>query len=240
MKFRLILDGPRPAAFNMAVDEFLMGAQRLPGAVPCLRFYRWERPAVTCGYFQNVGEIAGRFKDMEIVRRLTGGGLVVHGEDLTFSLTLADSHPFFKGNVKDSYLRVSEALRLGLKPHYPELDYADCRNTLSPRGRGERICFDQPACYDLLLGKRKVAGSSQRHSDGAVLYQSSLFLPADAPAVVLQVLEGFKYAWKAEFEERALSDEELDAAEKKREGRYASPDWRFLPASFFAKHSGQL
>lgn len=231
----------------MAVDEILMDAQRLPagrrartGVLPCLRFYSWERPAVTCGYFQSVADVSKKFKDREVVRRLTGGGLVTHGEDLTFSLTLADAHPFFNGNVKDSYLKVSEALRIGLKPHYPGLDYADCRNALSPRGRGERICFDQPACYDLLLGKAKVAGSSQRHTDGAVLYQSSVFLPGGHDEVARRILEGFRKSWKAEFEERGLAEAELKKAAEKEKERYLSADWRFLPASFLSKQSGQL
>ena len=240
MKFRLLLDLPRSASFNMAMDEMLMDVQRRDGAEPCLRFYTWETPAVTCGYFQKVAEISKRFPKFPVVRRLTGGGPVQHGKDLTFSLTLKDDHLFFRGNIKDSYLKVSEALRNGLQPHYPGLDYADCRNALSPRGRGERICFDQPACYDLLLNKNKVAGSSQRHTDRAVLYQSSLFLPGEHHRTIEQVLDGFKKYWKADFAERSLTAEEIECARQIEKARYLSEDWCFLPASFLVKQSGQL
>lgn len=238
--FRLIVDEPRAAALNMAVDEMLMVRQRRAGADPCLRFYRWQRPAVTCGYFQDVRSVGARFQDRETVRRITGGGLVTHGDDLTFSLTLRDDHPFFDGPVKDSYLKVSEALRIGLSPHYAGLDYADCRNTLSPRGRGERVCFEQPACYDLLLAGKKVAGSSQRHSEGAVLYQSSVFLPGGWRTVLDRILEGFRRSWKAEFQVRALDADELAEAARIEVERYRSEGWRFLPASLASKHSGQL
>ena len=178
--FRLILDPPRSAALNMALDEFLMRSQGSSEAPPVLRFYSWAEPAYSAGYFQNVDEIVKRFqcekKHIPVVRRLTGGGLVRHGDDITFSLSVKGDSPFFAGAVKDSYLKVNEALRRGMKPLYAQIDYADCKSIPSAKGEKERICFESPSCYDLLLGGKKIVGASQRRKDGAILHQSSIFL----------------------------------------------------------------
>ena len=115
-------------------------------------------------------------KKISVVRRVTGGGAVFHGEDLTFSLVVKKEHPCFRGAAKDSYLKVNEVLRIAFKSIYPEIDYADCKSSLAPRGGARRICFEEPVCYDLLLKGKKVLGASQRRRGGVVLHQSSLCL----------------------------------------------------------------
>lgn len=232
LTFRLILDPPRDAALNMAIDELLMESQSLSEPPPVLRFYSWSEPAYSAGYFQNVAEIVKRFrcvkKNISVVKRFTGGGLVFHGKDLTFSLSMKDSDHFFLGNVKDSYLKVNEALRSGLKPAFPDIDYADCRDIPSGRGDGGRVCFEAPSCYDLLLHGKKVVGASQRRKGGAILHQSSVFLNGDESILRRHILEGFMEKWKIDFFEKPLSAEELFAAQQKKE-RYASSEWAYLP-----------
>src|ERR1700675_3164286 len=86
-KLHLIQDeSPRAAAENMAIDEMLF----LTAANPVLRFYRWIRPAVSFGYFTPWEEVARRFAGRDLVRRWTGGGIVEHGRDLTYSLVCPD------------------------------------------------------------------------------------------------------------------------------------------------------
>ena len=58
---RLILDGPRPAALNMAIDEFLAASQSSGTNAPVLRFYSWDRPSVSIGYFQKVENAVRKF-----------------------------------------------------------------------------------------------------------------------------------------------------------------------------------
>ena len=230
--FRLILDPPRDAALNMAIDELLMETQSFPGAPPVLRFYSWSEPAYSIGYFQNVAGIVKRFKcakeNISVVKRLTGGGLVFHGTDLTFSLSMKDKAHFFTGNVKDSYLKVNEALRAGLKPLFPDIDYADCKSIPSGRGGKARVCFEEPSCCDLLVHSKKVVGASQRRKRGAILHQSSIFLSGDETVLCRHILKGFMEKWKIDFFEKPLSDEELLAAQQKTK-RYASNDWAYLP-----------
>lgn len=230
---RVLFDGARSATLNMAVDEMLLYSQSLPGALPTLRFYGWEGPALSVGYFQDVRKMADRAKGVPVVRRLTGGGMVRHGNDLTFSLLLPYPNPFFSGEVKESYLKVNEALLAGLKDSFNGLDFADCKNLPSGRG-GDRVCFESPSCYDLMIGKKKVVGASQRRLSGAVLHQSSIFLEGDRRALADRIAKGFEKKWGLMFEEKPLSRKELDAARRIEAERYASEDFFFLSASFLA------
>lgn len=227
---RLVLDGARRAPLNMAIDEILMESQRGPAVLPTLRFYSWSEPSCTMGYFQNLPEISKRLKLAEkkirAVKRLTGGGLVIHGEDLTFSLTVQNPGPWMPADVKDSYLKVNEALRVGLEVLYPGIDYADCKNLPSARGKGERVCFEAPSCYDLLLKGKKIVGASQRRSEGALLHQSTVFLKEEKRGdLISAIVRGFEQKWGVSFEEISLSAAEVEAAEAKERQRYSSPEW---------------
>src|SRR3954471_638197 len=68
----------RDAALNMGIDEALLER----GTGPSLRFYRWERPALSFGYFGRYAEVANEAPQRDVVRRWTGGGIVPHGDDL--------------------------------------------------------------------------------------------------------------------------------------------------------------
>ena len=83
--------GKNSAAMNMAIDEAILVAQK-EAANPTLRFYGWTHPALSFGYFQNIAsEVdveACRADGIELVKRMTGGGTVVHGWELTYTLIL--------------------------------------------------------------------------------------------------------------------------------------------------------
>ena len=222
--FRLILDEARPASLNMAVDELLMRRATQSG-VPILRFYRWSAPCVTVGYFEEVAKVSRRFGRFPVVRRITGGGAVLHGEDLTFSLVMplpvrqaGVPAPHFANDVKSSYLKINEAVRVGLRTEYPKMDYADCRTVPSQTSKQkERVCFDAPSCYDLLSAGKKVLGGSQRRTNGVLLHQSTMFLSRPTELLMQRVREGFEQVWKISFEEAPLTQEELtEAAEGER------------------------
>lgn len=226
--FRLILDPPRSAAMNMAVDEFLMGSQERPESEPVLRFYSWERPSITIGYFQDAESIEKKWRCRErnipLVRRPTGGGLVQHGNDLTFSLALKCPSVFLPGDVKSSYLNINGVLIEGLKEIFKPLDFADCKTLTRPRGQGELICFESPSCYDLMLDGKKVGGSSQRRRSGAMLHQAALFLSADREAMIQKIVGAFGRQWGIKFNEIPLRAEELELAEKIRGECYERPE----------------
>ena len=60
---------------------------------PLLRVYRWERPAVSFGYFERWEPVREKYPEREAVRRWTGGGVVLHGEDFTYSMLIPRASP---------------------------------------------------------------------------------------------------------------------------------------------------
>ncbi len=228
---RLILDPPRSATLNMAIDEYLMESQADLESLPTLRIYSWEEPACSIGYFQGVNDVARRldslYQKMIVVKRITGGGLVMHGEDLTFSLALKDPGPFLPKDAKSSYLKVNEALLAGLREIFPTLDFVDCKSLPFGRGQNARICFESPSCYDLQLEGKKVAGASQRRKKGVLLHQSAIFLESSKENLIHSILKGFEKKWQVDFEEIPLSDQELALATELESTRYSSPAWAY-------------
>ena len=230
---RLIIDEPRRASLNMAIDEMLMQE-----AAPCLRIYFWARPSISIGYFQSVAETARLFqcekKNIPVVRRLTGGGLVHHHRDLTFSVILRSDNPFLPRDVKGSYLKVTEALRTGLTDIYHGLDYAKCEDASATRVKQkERICFEKLSCHDLLWNGRKVMGASQRRLHGVILHQSTVFLDEDKAALAAKITQGFEKNWKISFREGPLTEGEIKKGREIETRRYSSSQWAFdacLPA----------
>jgi lipoate-protein ligase A len=69
---------------NMAIDEALLESLTLPA----VRFYRWQSPALSFGYFGRFADVASYQSERDLVRRWTGGGIVFHGEDLTYSILI--------------------------------------------------------------------------------------------------------------------------------------------------------
>lgn len=232
-KIRLILDEARSATLNMAIDEWLMDIQIRQRMPPSIRIYFWDKPSISVGYFQDVTTAATGLgcsqERIDVVKRLTGGGTVFHGSDLTFSITLGTSSSLWMADAKTSYLKVNEALRTGLRGIYPDLEFADCRTVPSGRAGTGRICFEKPSCYDLMLGARKVVGASQRRKNGAALYQATVFLEADKKLLTEKILESFKRQWDVCFETQPLSPEELSQARRIERQRYALTEWACPP-----------
>src|SRR5438128_12609032 len=82
-----------PAALNMGLDESLLeSAARWQR--PVWRFYSWEAPAATFGYFQKYGEVSSLPNLRPLIRRPTGGGLVSHASHWTYTLVYPPQHPW--------------------------------------------------------------------------------------------------------------------------------------------------
>jgi lipoyl(octanoyl) transferase len=164
----LLPSGPGDAAFNMALDEALLHAA--PGlGRPVLRFYSWTEPAASFGYFQKYAEIERLTPLRPLVRRPTGGGLVPHNADWTYSLAFPPVHDWYCLSATESYRRMHEWIRaafarLGLST---ELAPA-CGRTLPGQ------CFQGHEMFDLLCCGRKIAGAAQRRTRDGLLIQGSV------------------------------------------------------------------
>src|SRR5579883_1329975 len=88
----------RSGPANLAADEVLL--DDAAAGVASLRFYLWDRPTLSLGYFQPAADRLRdpRLADLPWVRRASGGAAIVHGDgDLTYCLTLPPGKPWQGG-----------------------------------------------------------------------------------------------------------------------------------------------
>lgn len=98
---------PRSAAINMAIDEALFETAKIPS----IRFYRWNSPALSFGYFGKFADVADYAAERDLVRRWTGGGIVFHGDDLTYSIMIPAQDAVFAQSSAFIYAAIHSALR---------------------------------------------------------------------------------------------------------------------------------
>ena len=139
---------PNPAPLNMAVDEALLAC----AVTPVLRFYRWQTPSLSFGYFGRYAEAADRADGREIVRRWTGGGIVPHGDDLTYSVIIPASHSFFTRSSLEVYVFLHDAIRQALTANGVSTILA---NSAAPKVSED--CFANAVKADVMSDGRKIA-----------------------------------------------------------------------------------
>jgi lipoate-protein ligase A len=175
----LVEKAPQAGAWNMAVDEFLF--RTLPDSPKTVvRFYQWERPTASLGYGQDVAKVIDldfcRANGVDIVRRITGGKLVLHHREVTYSVCSSDAETFTE-TLAGSYKLISQGLmkgleRMGLRPVLADKAppfYA----------RGTMPCFSHPAQDEVELGGLKIIGSAQKRVATRFLQHGSIPLAAD-------------------------------------------------------------
>jgi lipoate-protein ligase A len=165
------------AAMNMAIDEALLEY----AAVPSIRFYRWHSPALSFGYFGKFAHVASYAGERDLVRRLTGGGIVFHGDDLTYSIVIPANDKAFSESSMSIYEKVHRALCDALEGNGKRAVVAgrgDPGRTADARGTafsaGGYNCFANPMRADVMVDGRKIAGAAQRRTCRGLLQQGSI------------------------------------------------------------------
>lgn len=235
-KIRTVETGFNPAAQNMAIDEALIESV---GEVPILRIYGWRPAAVSIGYFQSMNEEVDFTKcreiGVDIVRRLTGGGAVLHEYELTYSF-ISRRYP---QNIVESYKWICDAIVISIK----------------------RLGFDASfvPLNDIVIAGKKVSGNAQTRRKGVLLQHGTILLGVDVNKMfsVLKVpseklrdkiikdvkervtsLAGTTYdnmatslktSFAAKFEAKLIDDtlstEEISHARWLAERKYSSNEW---------------
>jgi lipoate-protein ligase A len=161
--WELIIDKiPLKGSLNMAIDEYLF--QSLDENPQTLvRFYQWEKPTVSLGYSQKISNVLNlrycQDQGIDIVRRITGGKLVLHHNEITYSLCSSDSQTF-TSSLQCSYRLISQGLirgleKMGLKPSLAQV-------TPFHYKKGNLPCFSYPALDEIEIAGKKIVGSAQR------------------------------------------------------------------------------
>jgi lipoate-protein ligase A len=175
----------------MAIDEALLASFDPASSPPVLRIYGWHPPAFSLGRFQDAGQVLDlekcRSARIPVVRRITGGGLIYHADELTYAIVCAPGQIPPASSIKDSFRVLTSFIlrfyeKLGLSPCYA-VDHYPVGTRL-----GERtpLCFAGRESYDILVAGRKIGGNAQRRLKKAIFQHGSLPLRN-----VLPVAAGF-------------------------------------------------
>jgi len=170
---RLIRRASGDGAWNMAVDEMLL--ERVQDrATACLRLYGWSNPTLSLGYFQTYADRREHPASLScsVVRRLTGGGAIVHDTELTYSIVLPGNHPLAV-HRDELYLAVHGCLIQALGHFAVTARLCEAAEKLTA-AREPFLCFQRRSAGDVLIGRTKICGSAQRRRNGAVLQHGSL------------------------------------------------------------------
>jgi lipoate-protein ligase A len=171
MNWLLLNSGIGAPAFNMALDEALLESVARLGK-PVLRFYGWTEPAATFGYFQKYADVARTTQLRPLIRRPTGGGIVPHDADWTYSAVFPPNHEWHSLKAEESYRRIHDWLRLAFAELRVETELAPAAKKSLP---GQ--CFVGHEKFDLLWHGKKIAGAAQRRNRLGLLIQGSVQPP---------------------------------------------------------------
>jgi len=172
MNFWFFLNsGKCDAAFNMAMDEALLENVSQIGK-PVLRFYGWTEPAATFGYFQKIAEVERATLLRPLVRRPTGGGVVPHDADWTYSFVVPPAAEWYSLKAIESYRRIHEWIQSAFTKLKIGTELAPGCKKSAP---GQ--CFIGHEKFDLLWNGKKIAGAAQRRNKSGLLIQGSVQPP---------------------------------------------------------------
>jgi lipoate-protein ligase A len=197
MKAIIRVDEAASGQHNMDVDETLLQDVRNEGSL-VLRVYRWQKPTLSLGHFQDESEIPDNapWRHIERVRRKTGGGAIVHDVELTYSLVIPkDPKPDSrvrlemqggvpmvdfgrKGPSDLIYRSVHNELVLGLQRlGLPAKLAEECTCKTSEAIKGASfLCFERRSPVDIVVDGYKVVGSAQRRTQHGLLQHGSVLL----------------------------------------------------------------
>jgi len=239
---RVIITPSAAGAWNMAVDEALLLSDE-PADIT-LRFYEWQEPTLSLGYFQALADRSQHTasQNCTVIRRASGGGAILHDRELTYSL-VAPLTQRFGASAAELYDLAHQSLCEVLSDWniIAHLCAADELLTLS--AAEPFLCFQRRSRGDVLLGEHKICGSAQRRHQARVLQHGSVLLGRSPFAPELSgirelappapSLSDLRSAWQARMArhlratigESALRPGELAAAEKILHDKFGCLKW---------------
>jgi len=212
----------------MALDETLVKLR--PGEVT-LRFFHWlPGCAATYGYAQFYSEVRRALSAPFLenaTRRPTGGGIVLHENDLTFSLIFQ-----YPGRPMEIYQKLHGAILRGLtcQGRTARLSRQAPKESYRPSlGNRASACFQNPVENDLLSENgQKILGGALRRFGDTVLYQGSLQCPGARTSAQYKkaVIDGVRSFLAADLTPRGIAPQVLQDARGLAQALYQTKEWK--------------
>ena len=217
-----LLEAPALDVFGqMALDEAVLESSIADRTT--LRIYHWAQPALTFGYFQAFDEVLAQSKGLAMARRMTGGGIVYHDGDITFSIVL----PWDRLTAASwIYKEVHRGVHMGLKARgIPSRLWSPREKDTAPR----QSCFVAPSPMDLVREDgEKIVGGALRRRGGMGLYQGSMRpegLAAPAERLTEAIVAGVAEAWGLKFDREEAGSALLERARRLSDEKYRTAEW---------------
>jgi lipoate-protein ligase A len=166
----------------MSRDEaFFLAAENNSFGQILLRFYSWQKPAISFGYRQKIEELVDIKKaaalGIELISRITGGGMVCHQPgELTYCLVAPLD--VFPGSTLSACRQISEIIISGLQK-------VGVSAVLASRQGIDRadddLCFARPTKYEVLANGKKLVGSAQKRGRQVLMQHGSIALEKMLP-----------------------------------------------------------
>jgi lipoate-protein ligase A len=222
------------AVTNMAIDTALL--QTIPPETALFRHYGWTEPTITFGYSQRFREIAATTPEgVVLCRRATGGGIVDHRNDWTYSLTLGPEPAATQSSSTALYEKVHVAIVGTLRFLEVPARLAPCPKKCAEtpaKQAGPDQCFIQPVMNDVLTqAGRKIAGAAMKRGRTGFLIQGSIDRAALPESLDFQAFQrGFLAQLSETLQLRLDQPEDLrpffDSERIKREKqKFSSAEW---------------
>ncbi len=188
---KVIHDGVNSASWHMAKDQSLIDSLSSLTA-PLIRFYEWKAPTITHGYFINPEKYlkldACKALGFDVAKRPTGGGILFHCNDFTFSVAIPKTHPQFSLNVLENYHFVNTKALQAVQELVSLANLAEA----TPKTSYREFCMAEPTQYDLLVHGLKIGGSAQRMTRFGFVHQASIFLQTPPWELIEELLHDGK------------------------------------------------
>jgi len=169
---RFIVNGRYPPEANMARDLQLLHEVAGGRANGALRIYNWEGPAITIGHHQKTFIPYDNTLDIPVIVRPTGGGAVLHADDITYAF-ISPIKGFFGSGLLETYTLISKAFAYALAKTGLDVDIKEGGACFS------RLCFARKAPMDVTLFGKKLMGSAQLRTRGCLLQQGVIPISVD-------------------------------------------------------------
>ena len=164
---------------NMQIDSDLLDfAIKNELKEPIFRLYGWKPACVSLGRNQKDDFLDYELlksKNIDVVRRLTGGRALLHDNEITYSFICPESFLQNGSHIVSSYKEISQILIDKFKKRGIDLDFGASK----PIKTGFDYCMLSSTGADLCYKEKKLIGSAQCRSHGYILQHGSILYDYD-------------------------------------------------------------
>lgn len=182
-RWRIIDTGPQDPFTNMAFDEAILRGYELHSPQPTLRIYGWKPSSLSIGISQDPEETLDmeslQRDSMPFVRRITGGGMILHADEITYSLVCSKKDLDIPARVVSSYKIICSFLIAFYKSLGIEAKFASDLDSSEELGRPSALCFAAKEKYDIVVDGRKIGGNAQKRSKDLIFQHGSIPIGID-------------------------------------------------------------